>query len=118
MNKQEYKEYCETVSRNLDNIEHISTGLCSSCHECQSAYDYEDQKTFDEDICSGVVFDEPSFSRSSCTACGSTLGGDRHVAHGIVNDTIFHFDICGNCWYYHEYGRLDDTTMEKIENSP
>lgn len=52
------------------------------------------------------IYDGPHFSWSSCDSCGSGLGGDRHAAHGVINDDIFHFDVCTNCVHFHANGEL------------
>ncbi len=122
MNKQEYAEYVAAVGKSLKGLEAVSSGLCSGCNECSEAYslEYETAEDFAEAISNGDAFDEPSFSRSPCEVCGSGLGGDRYVAHAVEqrfepHNVILHFDICGDCVYFIEYGRLDDTTMAEIE---
>lgn len=60
--------------------------------------------------------EEPSFSWSSCDCCGSTLGGDRHPAHGYdKDDNLIHLNVCADCFYYLNYGQLDDVSMLEIE---
>jgi hypothetical protein len=52
---------------------------------------------------SGCFPDEPSFSWASCGICGSTLGGDREVWHGIddLTGTLYHFgNACVDCIIY------------------
>ena len=61
------------------------------------------------------------FSWHPCECCGSHLGGMREYLFAWSgeepNQTRVHFEICEDCVYYIEYGRLDDTTMERIEHS-
>ena len=54
---------------------------------------------------------------SSCELCNRTLRGERyHMALTNPGDSkICHRDGCSDCLYYAEYGRLDDSTMMKIE---
>lgn len=110
MNKQEYLEYQETVYQFLLGLSHVSTGHCKGCEVCGG-----------QDI---ELAEEPSFSWFACECCDSTLGGNRHIAHGIDKDTcadpadgeIVHLEVCSDCLYYINYGRLDDTTMAEIES--
>ena len=92
MNKQEYEEYQERVADFMlkENLEVLDCGS-----------------------------EEASFSWQPCECCGSTLGGDRHDVAGrnTDNNEVYHYDVCMDCYYYAEYGRLDDTTMVEIENS-
>lgn len=107
MTKSEYAEYQAAVERNLKGLEFVSTGACPGCEDCgleKEATGYEIETAT-----------EPSFSWSSCDACGSTLGGDRHPAHGRMSDgTLLHLNVCTDCLYYLNYGQLDDTTMEAM----
>ncbi len=59
---------------------------------------------------------DPWFSWTPCECCGSTLGGNReYLFTRNENDTIVHFEICEDCVYYLNYGRLDDMTMQRIQ---
>ena len=106
MNKQEYKEYQETVEKELSGLTHLSQAhipdgqMASICEHCQDDIQLE-----------------PYFSWSSCECCGSSLGGDRYHANGINKYTheVNCYEICPDCLYYAEYGQLDDMTMMKIE---
>lgn len=63
---------------------------------------------------------EPFFSWSPCECCGRPEGGDREEASGYNPKTqeVQNYDcICTDCIYYAEYGQLDDTTMQEIEDS-
>jgi hypothetical protein len=103
----EYKAYQAEVERRLEGLTHVSTGACRGCSECGLEDDSEDS---DVDSAS-----ESHFSWSSCDACGSSLGGDRHPAHGVSQKFgILHLDVCSDCLYYLNYGSLDDTTMDEI----
>ncbi len=86
----------------------IDAGLLAMCPECQNNLGqsgYELQESIDRDN----VVNEGSFSWTPCDICGSTFGGDRYVAHGIVKDyedtrVIEHYDICGDCLLYLDAG--------------
>ena len=61
---------------------------------------------------------EPHFSWSPCDCCGRQLGGDRVDCSGYnptTNEVQDDYQVCPDCIYYVEYGRLDDTTMLRIE---
>ena len=60
---------------------------------------------------------EPFFSWRPCECCGRSLGGNRETCSGYnpETDEIYEYDVCINCIYYAEYGRLDDMTMMEIE---
>ena len=120
MNKQEYREYQESVERNTAGLEHVSTGLNSKCLDCfPDAYpcphcgeliDPDTQEPPDAENTEG------SFSCSSCDCCDSTLGGNREPAHGIDKDgNLVHMEVCTDCVYYLNYGRLDDQSMIEVE---
>lgn len=109
MTKEQYRKYRNAVEHNLAGLSFISTGACKDCDECGLP---EDPSDGDLDLAS-----EPHFSWWSCDSCGSTLGGDRHPAHGRMSDgALLHLSICTDCLYYLNYGQLDDTTMLEMEN--
>ena len=89
---------------------HVSPGAAACCAECRSIYDLDDDLSNDE--AQEILYDaaEPCFSWSQCDSCGSTLGGDRHEAHGIPHDfkagddTIIHLSICSDCMLFHANG--------------
>lgn len=60
---------------------------------------------------------EPYFSWQPCMCCQGTLGGNRHdvIAYNEIDKTIYEYSVCDDCVYYCEYGKLDDTTMLRIE---
>jgi hypothetical protein len=83
---------------------------CDTCHgkgrtcECSSCEDFDPE-----------TGDEGSFSWSPCDACGSSLGGDRHAAHGLVSRTkygrkthLIHLDVCTDCLFYTANGDLPE----------
>jgi hypothetical protein len=93
--------YSDAVNRYLEALEHVSTGACPGCEECGLP---EDAESYDS---------EPSFSWSSCDTCGSTLGGDRHAAHGVSKGFgIVHMDICTDCLFFIEYGEEPEEAEE------
>jgi len=127
-------KYTESVDHYLRGIEHVSTGSCPGCAECgldtvpcedcDGTGTIEDEQGEWKDCLScggdGTIPWEPgmdvsdqvlqsteegSFSWSECDACGSTLGGDRHPAHGLLpKDGIprgmIHLDVCSDCLCY------------------
>jgi len=76
---------------NSDEFEILSPGARPGCTECG----LEDCNP--DDIERIQLAEEPGFSWSPCDLCGSSLGGDRHPAHGVIGDEIFHLDICTDC---------------------
>lgn len=63
---------------------------------------------------------EPYFSWRPCQCCGTSEGGNRYECDGYNGTTgeVEEYDcVCGDCVYFAEYGRLDDTTMIEIKNS-
>ena len=94
--------FTEAVEHNLEGVFFFSVGGCPGCESCgipEGAEDY--------DV-------ESHFSWSACDSCGSTLGGDRHPAHGVIADSeedarrddhpIEHFDVCVDCLMFHANG--------------
>jgi hypothetical protein len=86
------------------------TDTCSDCNgkgtscECSSCSDFDPE-----------TGDEGSFSWSSCDACGSSLGGTRHAAHGLISPKKFHkrtevihLDVCTDCLFYTANGDLPE----------
>jgi len=60
---------------------------------------------------------DPSFSWYPCECCKRHLGGDRYtIVAGPRGGKHFEYDVCVDCYYYLEYGRLDDTTMAALED--
>lgn len=107
MTRQEYSEYKKRISTTLDGLDYVSIGPCPSCVECLERDNPGDTPEEWHDMAC-----EPRFSGSSCGLCRSTLCGDRYSAHALSKDiNIVHFDVCADCHYYVEHGRLDDRTM-------
>ena len=58
------------------------------------------------------------FSHWPCDCCSRPLGGDRMECNGwnpTTKQVQSDYSICTDCYYYAEYGILDDMTMMKIE---
>jgi hypothetical protein len=145
MNAEKYEKYKAAVDHNLKGLEHISTGACPGCAECglekrdcpdcegtgQQWNDKTSCESTDCPNCHGEgkidcsehdreLSEQPGFSWSSCEACGSNLGGDRHPAHGFIRrdegrDLLVHISVCSDCLYFLNYGQLDDASMMEIE---
>lgn len=71
-------------------------GIHAACSRCQSDYDLSEQELYDGSA-DGSVFDEGSFSWSTCELCKDQLGGTRYSAHELINDEWEHLEICGDC---------------------
>lgn len=102
--KAEYAEYESSIAQFIESegIEHLSTGTVD-----QLSPDYDPLAEWPEG--------ESWFSRSPCECCKSHLGGDREYLYAINKaDNLVQFTICEDCVYYVNYGRLPDTTMERI----
>jgi hypothetical protein len=93
--KQDYEEYEKTVREFIkrDNLSFISTGTNDG----------------EQDV-------DPWFSWRSCECCQSGLGGNREYLCAWSGETRVQYEICEDCVYYHNYGRLDDTTMLRVED--
>jgi len=116
--KQDYINYQARFEAGTNGLEFISTGINSKCTECQCIYGYENEHEFEIAVENQDVLDEGSFSNSYCDICGSMLGGDKFIAHGINKDEeLVHLEICVDCMYYNEYGQLDDMTMDRISKN-
>lgn len=97
-------DYAQAVEDNLGDLEHVSTGVCPACPDCQRDHGME-PRAFYAACENGDMADAPHFSWHHCQACGTSLGGDRHVAHGIdTNGDLNHFDVCEDCLQYLNYG--------------
>lgn len=61
--------------------------------------------------------DEGGISSQGCDICGDSHQQTLYAAHGRDADdaSLVHLEICENCVYYMEYGRLDDQTMASVE---
>lgn len=59
-------------------------------------------------------------SSHGCDCCGDSQQQILHSAQGYNRDrdVIQPYEICEDCLYYAEYGRLDDTQMDEIDNDP
>ncbi len=91
--------YEAAFERETKGIKHLSPGHCEGCGECP-----EEQGE--------SIGDEGSFSHSSCDTCGSTLGGMRYAAHGMIDldgvSILCHFDICTDCMLFMANGDTPD----------
>ena len=117
MNKREYAEYEVSVKDGLRGLEAVSSGACKECAQCCATYIWHGEPK-------GWEYEpEPGFSRGYCDVCGSSLAGDRYPVHGVLpgnkhdEERILHMEACDDCVHYLEYGQLNDTAMEEIEES-
>ena len=63
---------------------------------------------------------EPYFSSVNCDCCNRSLAGDRLdcIAYNEKDHKIYNYTVCLDCYYYFEYGQLDDMTMQDLEEDP
>jgi len=95
MTKQKYQDYCKKVERFFKD---------NDLNNLTRKHDEETEESAEE-----------YFSWQSCDCCGTTLGGNRIEADGYSEKNgIMEFEICTDCEYFAEYGRLDDMTMMDI----
>lgn len=123
MNKAEYDAYVKSVEDffTKENIANLSPGHLS-CPVC-GPNDYEESLAWNDDDqcpecgCEREAANDPYFSWTYCECCQQPLGGNRQHATGANNDTheIQEYEVCEDCIYFAEYGRLDDTTMMNLE---
>jgi hypothetical protein len=109
MNREEYKDYEKRVNKffEREGINNLSIAVSedsedSICPGCNNERDFESH-----------------FSHINCECCSRSLGGDRYHCTGYNPETkdIYCYDICIDCYYYAEYGQLDDMTMLEIEEN-
>lgn len=116
MNKAEYQQYEKNVQEffETEGIANLSAGHFK-CPECDVEFNDKDKCP----NCDGdrEAFDEPYFSWSSCECCGG-IAGNRQFATGYNPTTkeVHEYDVCEDCIYYSEYGRLNDMTMMDMED--
>jgi len=96
------KAFMSAIKHNLEGIDGVNPGACPGCSDCG----LEDHP--DMDCAEYELAGESSFSCQSCDSCGSTLGGDRMPAHGILSDSkdIIHLEVCVDCAMYLAKGEL------------
>jgi hypothetical protein len=105
-NKQDYAEYEKSVADFIarEQLSFLSTGT-------------EDRldPNIHSEAYTGRDSGEPWFSWHPCECCQSALGGNREYlyARNAANE-IVQFEICEDCVYYINYGRLDDSTMMRV----
>lgn len=94
----EYRAYQKTAAAFLS-AEGIDSFTCDS-HEDVSQDDHVD-----------------AFSWRPCDCCDSQLGGERHrvTAYHPATKGVLTYQVCPDCVYYIEYGRLDDMTMMDMD---
>lgn len=103
MNRKEYSEYEAHVADFIkrEGLSFLSTGT--------------DENMLSEEQGGNV---DPWFSWNPCDCCGCGLGGNREYLFARDSeDKLVHFEICTDCVYYINYGRLDDTTMMHLDDT-
>ena len=116
MTTDEYAQYETAVASFFESegIENLSSGHIT-CPQCGA--DWTDHDHCPNGHGHRDLWDEPSFSWRPCDCCNRPLGGERYHATGYQRglDEIYEYEVCGDCIYYAEYGRLDDLTMLDVE---
>ncbi len=107
-------DFTEAVERNLKGCEAFSVGACPGCEACGLFKPSRNTKKKRDGY--ERAFDranESCFSWSPCESCGSSLGGDRHPAHFLLEGweklpkeerKIHHCLVCTDCVMYHANG--------------
>lgn len=106
MSKKQYEQakqksmtpFEKAVERELDGLNFVSVGLCADCCTCLN-----DHNCASDDVRTGTACDEGSFSWRPCEGCGSSLGGQRYAAHGLMpglDNELCHFEVCTDCLFY------------------
>ena len=90
MSTKEQQAFIEAIEGHLEGVAFFSVGASEQCPDCPE-------------------YDEGNFSWSACESCGSTLGGNRYAAHGIIDGDVYHFDVCVDCLMYHANGEVPET---------
>jgi len=112
--QRDYETYKEAVAETfrLNELENL-TGGAYECPQCQIPLDFTHEPWCCPEC--GIDYEEASknhFSWRPCECCHRPLGGDRYPASGYSRQgVVYMFEICVDCLYYNEYGRLDDITM-------
>ncbi|GAG40794.1 unnamed protein product [marine sediment metagenome] len=114
MTKVEYEVYVKRVNAffRTEGIANLSSSKPDE--HCPCGEDYTGQKDYEV---------ESYFSHARCECCLRPLGGGREHATGWCPGDegkpgeVLCYEVCRDCLYYAEYGRLDDMTMLEIEDS-
>ncbi len=103
-----------SIERNLRGVEFFSVGACPGCPDCglenrpcrhcDGDGTGETEPSEHDRECA----DEGGFSWSPCESCGSTFGGNRYPAHGVIDGRRYHFHVCADCLSYHANGDEPD----------
>lgn len=110
-------EFTDAIGHYCDGL-HVATGAAASCQECRDSFGCDDDASDDEAQEYLYSVDEGSFSWTQCDSCGTTLGGDRHAAHGWPTEpaldldainTLYHLSICTDCLLFHANGDEPET---------
>jgi hypothetical protein len=119
MTKDDYNEYVGSVRHffEREGIENLTTIQVPEVDEgSEDEWEGSPPEPYTENDWSG----EPFFSWHPCECCQRSQGGNRYTCEGYnrkLREVVGPFDVCEDCIYYSEYGRLDDQTMDEIEKS-
>ena len=105
-------KFTDAIERELEGLVRCNPGPASCCPECVDQFGFCCAASMREAEEDSRVVDEGGFSSSSCDSCGSSLGGDRYVAHAFeddgdgnpVTDSVVHLSICTDCLLFHANG--------------
>ena len=115
MTGQEFADYRLRVAEFMkrEGIDTFSSGVVN-CPDCGA--DFDDSGACE--ICGETreLFSEPFVSSAECECCGDPCQGNRgHVtAFRVADREVLGFNVCEDCVYYVEYGRLDDRRMREM----
>lgn len=108
--KDNARAYVKAFERHTKGMKHLSSGICSTCSECQWTYD-AGELTLEKMIAKGLS-DEGGFSRAGCDCCGSSLGQNLYTGHCWLTvdregkEVLTHLDMCEDCLIYINNGDL------------
>lgn len=107
--KRQY-EFEDNIKRQSESYSKgVFSGFSIRCGECLYAYDICCKHKAEYMMENNQIIEEPNFSWSPCDLCQTSLGGDRHIAHGLdENYDEIHLEICTDCLMYISNGELPE----------
>jgi len=103
--------FIERFKFRTSDIENITTGFSYACSDCQDAHGFCCMHSAKAAYESGEVSEEGHFSHDRCDMCRS-LPGNRYAAHGTIDGTSYHFEVCQDCLMYIANGELPEDEEE------
>jgi hypothetical protein len=104
-------DFQQSFEQHTKDFSFLYPGKAAVCGECLASNGVENTGEIDAMQQQLYELEEPHFSWSPCQACGSTLGGDRYVAHGDITEKsaqfhagntseLIHLHVCVDCIQY------------------